>query len=1037
MIAQQRLLTKVVDLAAQEEPNRLFAVIPKGLEVADGVQNLTMRGLAQAVNFLCQWIDNNIGSSGPREVLAYMGSNDVRYCIFLLACQKTGHQAFLPSTRNSDEAYIHLLKATNCTKFFFNEDRSTRVMEIKNLYPDLKIFQVPATSTILTESSGLKSYPYNKTFDEVETDNCCIIHSSGTTGMPKPVPLTNGFWGAIDNIPNLYWPEGRTPSPFFNMTQEDLVLATVPFFHMMGLLSIGFAIFHSVPMLVGPDKPLSVEHLTQLMSIARPTSAIYPPSILEDFSHSEEALECLKGLKSVYYGGAPLGPETGAKLRECTDVIPIIGSSEIGWIPTLIPEEGDDWSYFEWNPSFGVDMQKVDEGLYEMALVRQKAGRAYQGIFHTFPELDTYRTKDIFTHHPTKPYLWKFNGRIDDVIVLSNGEKFNPTTMENMIEGHPLVAKAIVAGQSRFQACLLVEPNEGIPEMDWRVFIDEIWPTVQQANHTIAAHGRIMKNRIGLAPKGKTFQRTPKGSVQRRAVLRDFVDEINAIYQAGLEDDLEDCLPENLDRASVLKYTHQIISRTLERSDVPIDQDLYKAGFDSLMTIQVAKILQRGIQARQPKLMPGTISAQVIYANPTVKLLAGVVSDVIEGKIKESIPREGRIQNLVNKYTSDLPKNRPTKWEQSASPSTVILTGSTGSLGTYLLDNLLNTPSISKVYCFNRSNAEQRQKNSFAEKGLALEADWNSKVEFLQVSFGEVRFGLSEEKYVELLASVDTIIHNAWMVDFNHTVESFEEVHIQGVRRSVDFSLESKYNAHIHFVSSISTVGAWKPEMGSRVPEIPMENASVVLEQGYGESKHVAERICLEASRRSKVPTSVYRVGQIGGPTTKKGEWNRHEWLPTIIQTSKNIGKIPTSLGSMPVDWIPVDTLSSIVTEIVQARHGDRSELPHAVFHLTNPEIASWSSLVPAIQQRYDVEPVDFSAWVAELTSIQNPTSVDLVEKPALKLLGFYRGLGDENNAAMSVALDVTRSREASGSMKSLEPISAQLMSNWLDQWQF
>lgn len=238
------------------------------------------------------------------------------------------------------------------------------------------------------------------------------------------------------------------------------------------------------------------------------------------------------------------------------------------------------------------------------------------------------------------------------------------------------------------------------------------------------------------------------------------------------------------------------------------------------------------------------------------------------------------------------------------------MTGSTGSLGTYILHSLLSTRSVSKLYCLNRSDAEHRQKKCLKEKGLALDAkDWKSKVEFLHVSFGDVRFGLSETKYDELLESVDAIIHNAWMVDFNHPIESFEETHIQGVRRFVDFSLASKRNAHIHFVSSISTVGAWPPKTGYLVPEIPMENASVTLRQGYGESKHVAERICLEASRKSGVPTSVYRVGQIDGPTTSNGGWNPHEWLPTIISTSKAIGKLHNSLGSMAVDWIPVVSL--------------------------------------------------------------------------------------------------------------------------------
>ncbi|KAJ5257253.1 acetyl-CoA synthetase-like protein [Penicillium angulare] len=91
-VPRTRLLANVVDQAAEQDPDRPFAVIPQGLEVADGVQKMSMRDLANAVNSLCRWIDNEIGSSSPREVLAYMGSNDVRYCVFIIACQKTGHK---------------------------------------------------------------------------------------------------------------------------------------------------------------------------------------------------------------------------------------------------------------------------------------------------------------------------------------------------------------------------------------------------------------------------------------------------------------------------------------------------------------------------------------------------------------------------------------------------------------------------------------------------------------------------------------------------------------------------------------------------------------------------------------------------------------------------------------------------------------------------------------------------------------------------------------------------------------------------------
>ncbi|KAJ5550638.1 hypothetical protein N7535_001416 [Penicillium sp. DV-2018c] len=1032
----KRLLATTVDERAEASPSQRCAVIPRGSEVSDGFREISIKDLAQGVNAMCWWIESTIGPAQSRETLAYMGAQDIRYFVFVLACQKTGYQAFLPSTRNADEAYVHLMEATNCTKFFFSEERQARVLEIQELVPDLKIFLLPSVNTIFSDENGLRHYPYSKSYADAEDDIVCIIHSSGTTGLPKPVYLSNGFMMTFDSMVYLPVPEGRQAVLYHNLGQEDTLLVLAPSFHLMGLLTYIYSVWTGLPVMLGPEKPLSVDYITELLRTARATALTCPPSLLEDLSNSDEALACLKNLKSIYYGGAPLNPETGDRLRNYTKLVTVIGSTEVGWIGSLVPVDPADWGYFEWNEAYGVDMQDVGDGVFEMVVPRQKNARDFKGIFHIFPDINVYPTNDLYTRHPTNPRLWKFYGRKDDVTVLSNGEKFNPVEMETIIGGHPLVAKALVVGQSRFQAALLVERSDAASEMEEMAIIDAIWPTVQAANHTIAAHGRVMKDKIGLAPKWKPFKRTPKGSVQRRMVLRELEKEIDAIYAKDLGDDL-DPLPETLDSESVTEYIRRVIARALGKSYIADTDDFYSTGLDSLMTIQVSQILQKSIQLRRPDVKPIAIDAQTVYVNPTVHRLSRVVMSILNGEVQADIPRAEKIQTLVEKYTSDLPAREDKPQSGLRSSSTVILTGSTGSLGIYLLHNLLSSKAITKVYCLNRSPAESRQRKSFEEKGLEVDAKvWTEKVEFLQVSFGEPRFGLSESKYKELLDSVDTIIHNAWKVDFNHSVDSFEGTHIRGVRRFVDFSLSSPYNAHLHFISSISTVGAWTPEMGASVPEVPMEDCAAVLPQGYGESKHVAERICLEASRRSQVPTTMYRVGQIAGPTSVSGLWNPQEWVPTIIATSKTLGKIPNGLGSTAVDWVPVDTLSHTIMEIVNTRHSSSPEPLCAVFHLTNPEVAPWSSLVPAVQSKYEVEPVDLSAWVSELESIRNPNSADIASKPALKLLDFYRALQDKNGA-LSVALDVRRAREASARMRALGPISASLMENWLQQWQF
>jgi nucleoside-diphosphate-sugar epimerase len=724
-------------------------------------------------------------------------------------------------------------------------------------------------------------------------------------GIPKPIQLTFGYFGALDAGAYVPIPKGRFAGVPDRLSKDDVILAAAPFFHLMGFSLLIISVFHGIRCVVAPDKPLSTEFLTSMLHATKPTAILLPPCILEDMTLSQASMEALWNLKYVFWGGSSLSPEIGRKIRKHSPLTGFMGMTEAGFILSLAPEEEEDWEYFEWWPTNGIDMELVDDNLYEMVIHRHDHP-FLQPIFHTFPDLNAYHTKDIYTRHPTKPNLWKLRGRLDDVVSLSNGEKFNPVTMEKIIEGHPLVVRAVVVGNGRFQPALLVEPNwnqwnEANSVTD---LITSIWPTVQEANRINPAHGRIMKNKIGVASKSKPFQTTPKGSTQRRLVTRDYEKEIDDIYTKLDDGVIENQIPDPTDLSGVKEFVRNVVSHTLGFSSFSDQADFYTLGLDSLQTMHLSRTLQASMCSCRPSTKSKPITAQNIYGNSTVAQLASFVYGITSNTEQSTVSRSEKIDTLVQKYTIDLPKQDAVASEKT-DLRTVILTGSTGSLGNYLLNALLNDPTVIKVYCLNRSEARDRQAKSFQEKGF--HHDFNQGcVEFLAASFGEERFGISSPKYEEMLSTVDTVIHNAWRMDFNISVDSFEDVHIRGVRHFIDFSLQSTHHAHIHFMSSIGTIGGWKLTHGPSVPETPIEDCDVTLRQGYAEAKHICERICLAASQRAGVLTSILRLGQIAGPTTESGMWNRQEWLPIIVATSKAMGKIPRTLGSMPVEWIPV-----------------------------------------------------------------------------------------------------------------------------------
>jgi thioester reductase-like protein len=355
----------------------------------------------------------------------------------------------------------------------------------------------------------------------------------------------------------------------------------------------------------------------------------------------------------------------------------------------------------------------------------------------------------------------------------------------------------------------------------------------------------------------------------------------------------------------------------------------------------------------------------------------------------------------------------------------------------------------------NRSaSAKERHENNFQDRGLGCTYDLdnspvyfdasgilsskvtNKSVHFLNVDFGAPDFGLERFVFDELKANVDIVIHNAWKVDFLHNLESFEPVHIRGVRNFIEWSMQCKRKPHIAFVSSISSVGNWAVEYPGRrpVPETPHENYRVASQLGYGEYKYVSERILSFATERCGVLTSILRVGQIAGPLKENGgAWHETEWFPTLVKTSKNLGLIPDTIPD--INWIPVDTLATVMLELVH--HATRNSISQ-VYNIVNPRFATRADLVPSIQKHYEpvLKVVIFQEWLETLNILDINNPEEISGKPASKILDFYEALA-LGDATDQLTYDIRHGQEGSYTMAKLSAVRPSWVRTWLKQWDF
>lgn len=338
----------------------------------------------------------------------------------------------------------------------------------------------------------------------------------------------------------------------------------------------------------------------------------------------------------------------------------------------------------------GADWRCHDEkaGIYELWIRRiDPNDPGDQACFYTFPELQEWSTGDLYKMHPTLYDHWQFYGRADNIIVFSTGEKLNPVTIEDTLAGHPSLIGALVCGQDRFQPALILEPATPVRNDEQkRSLIDAVWPFIEEINKSTVAHGRIVRRLVTVSDPEKPFPRTPKGSIQRGLGIKAYAAEIDEVYKDAESDDAEEAAP--LDFTDERALTQSIIDLFGSRigvRDVKPATDFFSLGVDSLQVMSVSNILRSSFKQAGVAIDRDALAPRVIYSNPTPQYLAGHLYVLSKDGVLMYGNEEARerqvFDGLVSKYTKDMPAPRTDKSPPFDDGQTVLLTGTTGSLG--------------------------------------------------------------------------------------------------------------------------------------------------------------------------------------------------------------------------------------------------------------------------------------------------------------------------------------------------------------------
>ena len=442
-----------------------------------------------------------------------------------------------------------------------------------------------------------------------------------------------------------------------------------------------------------------------------------------------------------------------------------MGSSEVGFFP-LLHKDPEEWIYFHFDPrQKGIEFREVGPGLYEQVFIRHDSTDPFHWSFYTFPDHSEFSMNDVYSKNPLKPDLWLYEGRSDDVIVFSNGEKFNPNDMEATLRSYPGIHSVLVVGQGRFRTAALLELKGSVPDTGGirKEILDSISPYVAIANESAPAYAKLDLDYIFFTKAGKPMLRTDKDTVKRRATNQLYKEEIDQFYVdvEGLGDSSDTTQLSPWDQDTLRDAIRKMLTDMDGLQDITFEKDFFAAGMDSLQVLNLVRQLRSSFRDHDGGAVARLVSPRTIYLNPNVSKLAIAVQFLADhGKTtSEGLEKEriGKMEELLAKYSHSLPQNKIHNAQRQEQDLTVVLTGSTGSLGSYLLDCLLANSQVTKVICLNRGiDSEAKQRNGNKSRGLITE--WEGKVEFLTTDLSKGNLGLNVDDYHLLVKETSFII---------------------------------------------------------------------------------------------------------------------------------------------------------------------------------------------------------------------------------------------------------------------------------------
>ncbi|MEM7578620.1 MAG: thioester reductase domain-containing protein [Cyanobacteria bacterium P01_A01_bin.80] len=401
-------------------------------------------------------------------------------------------------------------------------------------------------------------------------------------------------------------------------------------------------------------------------------------------------------------------------------------------------------------------------------------------------------------------------------------------------------------------------------------------------------------------------------------------------------------------------------------SEVDIEQPLEEYGLDSATAMLLVT------QAEQK--LGFQISPTLLWHYPSISALSGRLAedlqDPSEKKPQSLQPAENdpSTPNLAAEAVLDETiQPDSSSFEFTANPANILVTGGTGFLGAFLIQELLEQTNAD-IYCLVRAGSfdegKERLTNKFQAYQIWDEA-YESRVIPVLGDLSQPLMGMTQEAFDMLATNVDVIYHSAALLNYVYPYSALKNANVLGTQEVLRLASSVKVKP-VHYVSSVA------------VFESPYYAGKVVKENddfdhwegiflGYSQTKWVAEKLVKIAGDRG-LPITIHRPPLIAGHS-ETGVCNTDDFINLMIKGCVQMGVFPDV--KYMSDGSPVDYVSKSIVYLSR-----QPESLGKAFNLQHPDPKPITEMVEWLQSvGFPVDLIPYEKWQEEL--VNNLSSPD------------------------------------------------------------